>query len=330
MEILLPVPAYNTKSRMLHTCIALFTFLFLSGCSPPEQNALHGYVEGEFVYVSAPLPGAVTLQVERGRVVKCGTPLFVQEDIVEKTARDEAGRRLAQARATLVDAGKGLRPTEISALKARLQQARVALKLAETEAQRQETLFRSGTVSAQSNDQARSQRDQGREEVSRLEAELETAALGARKDQVAAAAANVKALEEVLARTEWQLSQKSQHAPVDAMVYDIFYRSGEWVATGKPVVSLLPTGNIKVRAFVPERQLGAIQTGEQVEVTVDGIQEPFTGRVSFISPRAEYTPPVIYSRENRAKLVYMVEVSFPPESAARLHPGQPADVHFLR
>ncbi len=318
------------SKRILSGCVMLCILITLASCSKPAQELLHGYVEGEFVYVAAPLSGAVTLQVERGSTVKGGAPLFALENVSERTARDEAARRLAQARASLEDVRKGLRPTEIVALQARLQQARVALKFAETESERQEMLYRTGVVSAQGYDLVRSNRDQSREEVARVEAELKTAALGARSDQVAASAANVKAFEEALTRAEWNLSQKSQKAPLDALVYDTIYRSGEWVAAGKPVVSLLPPGKVKVRTFIPEKMLGTIQIGDPVKVTVDGLKEPFEGKVSFISQRAEYTPPVIYSRENRSKLVFMIEVSFPPGVAARLHPGQPADVSFGR
>lgn len=301
-------------------------FLLLAGCGKPDPGLLHGYVEGEFVYVAAPLPGTVTLQVSRGSMVKLGEALFALESVAERSARDEAARRLAQARSGLEDARKGLRPTELAALRAQLQQAKAALNLAESEFGRQERLFLSGTVSAQDLDRARAARDQQTQLVARLQAEFQTAGLGARSDQVAAAQANVRALEAALARAEWELSQKSQRAPAAALVYDTLYRSGEWVAAGRPVVSLLPPANIKVRFFVPETRLAAFQPGDPVLVSVDGVEGTFNGKVSFISPRAEYTPPVIYSRENRAKLVFMVEATFPPEIAARLHPGQPVDV----
>ena len=120
------------------------------------RTVFHGYVEGEFVYVASPLPGIVTLQVTKGGVVKKGDPLFALENDAERSSRDEAERRLAQAQAALRDAGKGLRPTEIAALNAQLQQARSALNLAEVEYGRQERLFRTGTVSAQSLDSAQS------------------------------------------------------------------------------------------------------------------------------------------------------------------------------
>ncbi len=84
-----------------------------------------------------------------------------------------------------------------------------------------------------------------------------------------------------------------------------------------------------MRAFVPEKRVGLIHPGDTARVTVDGVSEPFVGKVSYISPQAEYTPPVIYSRESREKLVFLVEAVFDPATAAKLHPGQPVDVEFV-
>ena len=300
----------------------------LSACSKQSQEIFHGYLEGEFIYMASPLPGTVTLKVSKGGTVKKGDPLFALESDAERSSRDEAQRRLAQAQAAVRDARKGLRPTEVEALKAQLQQAKSALNLAETEYGRQERLFRVSAVSAQSLDIARSARDQQLQLVARIEADLKTAALGARSDQLSAAVSNVRALESVLARAEWELSQKSRRAPEAATVYDTLYRSGEWVAAGRPVISLLPPQGVKVRVFVPEARVASIHTGDPVTVTVDGLKEALSARVSYISPRAEYTPPVIYSRESRAKLVYLVEAAF--EKPAGLHPGQPVDLRFGR
>lgn len=305
-------------------------FLLLSACSKPSSELYHGYVEGEFVYVASPLPGIVTLQVAKGGMVKKGDSLYALENVAERSSRDEAERRLAQAQAGLRDAGKGGRPTELAALNAQLEQARSALHLAETEYGRQERLHRTEVISTQSLDTVRAARDQQLQSVARIEADLKTAALGARSDQIAAARANVRALEAVLARAEWELAQKSRTAPEAAMVYDTLYRSGEWVAAGKPVVSLLPPAGLKVRVFVPEGRLASIHAGDPVTVHMDGVKESFSGKVSFISPRAEYTPPVIYSRESRSKLVYLLEASFTPETAVKFHPGQPVDLAFRR
>ena len=104
------------------------------------------------------------------------------------------------------------------------------------------------------------------------------------------------------------------------------YRHGEWVVAGNPVVELLPPANLKVRFFVPQAALPRIKPGQTVSVTFDGGRHAYAATVNFISTQAEFTPPVIYSRENRAKLIFMIEAKFSPADAADLRPGQPVDV----
>jgi len=317
--------------QIIVVCIGLGAVMLCSptGCSRAEPEAVQGYVEGEFVYVASPLAGALeTLDVRRGTQVRAGELLFTLESVSERAARDEAERRLAEARANLEDAKKGKRPSEIAALEAQLKQTRVTLALSEREFLRLKNLFPEGATTEQDLDRARSSRDETKQRVAETEAELQTARLGSRADQIAAAEANVRAQEAALDKAEWNLSQKRQRAPQAGLVFDTLYRAGEWVAAGRPVVALLPPPNIKVRAFVPEPRIGSLRLGDRVQVTVDGAGRPFAGKISFISPRAEFTPPVIYSRESRSKLVFLVEAVFEPDTAANLHPGQPVDVYF--
>ncbi len=317
--------------KLLYVMGSVFAALcLLDGCSRPESHRVQGYIEGEFVYVASPYGGALgSLYVKRGAQVKIGDPLFALENTSERSARDEARRRLAQAQANLEDAKKGKRPSEIESIEAQLSQARAALTLSEKEWERQEQLLHTpGATSQQDVDRAHSTRDQNSQRVAQMEADLRTAHLGSRADQVAAAEAEARAREATLAKTEWDLSQKRQTAPKAGVVSDTLYREGEWVAAGRPVIVLLPPQNIKVRTFVPEPRMGTIHYGDSVRVFVDGLREPLTGKISFISPRAEYTPPVIYSKESRGKLVFMIEAIFDATVAADLHPGQPVDVEF--
>ncbi|MDP9133025.1 MAG: HlyD family efflux transporter periplasmic adaptor subunit [Nitrospirota bacterium] len=302
----------------------------LVSCSKPDRDRLQGYVEGEFVYIASPFAGALeSLHVQRGSQVKAGDPLFRLDSTSEKSVRDEAERRLAQARATWEDVKKGKRPSEIEAIRAQLKQVRAASRLSASEFTRQEGLMGVPGATVEIDvDRARSTRDQTRQRVAELEAELRTAQLGSRSDQVMAAGAEVRAREAALAKADWESAQKRQQAPKAGLVFDTLYREGEWVAAGRPVVVLLPPQNIKVRTFVPETLVGTIHAGHAVRVSVDRVREPFIGTVSYISPKAEYTPPVIYSQESRAKLVFMVEAVFTPDVAAGLHPGQPVDVEF--
>lgn len=323
----------DRAARRSRTMVCLISALpalaSLAGCSAPVSSRVQGYVEGEFVYVASPLPGELeTLAVQRGTEVKHGDLLFSLESVAEEAARREAERRLAQAHANWEDAKKGQRPSEIQSLEAQLKQAEAALQFSLREVARMEKLIATDAISEDALDRARSTRDQNQERVMQLQADLKTAQLGSRSDQIEAAEANVRAQEAALAKAEWDLEQKRQIATQGGVVFDTLYRVGEWVAAGSPVVAILPPENIKVRCFVPEERIGSIRLGETARVTVDGVAQPFVGKVGFISPRAEFTPPVIYSRESRSKLVFMVEVLFDRETAAKLHPGQPVDVEF--
>ncbi|HKY71134.1 MAG TPA: HlyD family efflux transporter periplasmic adaptor subunit [Nitrospira sp.] len=322
--------AHSRRPPWVWRTAAFMAMGVLTACQPAPSDRVQGYVEGEFVYVASPFSGALeSLAVRRGTRVNAGESLFALERVSEKAARDEAERRLSQALANLEDARKGKRPTEIESLKAQLKQAQAALRLSSREVARQEglTLVPGAAVELEV-DRARAARDQDRQRVAQLQADLETALLGSRTDQVVAAEAEVRAREAALARAEWELGQKRQQAPKSGLVFDTLYREGEWVPAGRPVVVLLPPENVKVRAFVPERRIGTIHPGDDAQIAVDGVPSRFSGKVSYISPRAEYTPPVIYSQESREKLVFMVEVVFEPQAAVDLNPGQPVDVQF--
>jgi len=325
-----PVRCWWQRSHNRCLIVAAVAVL-LPGCNRPVSDRLQGYAEGEFVYVSAPTAGILrTLSVERGAQVTANAPLFALEDTPEIATRDEIQRRITQAQATWEDLTKGRRPSEIESLEAQLKQADVATSLSEKELTRQERLLKTNATSVQDVDRARSTHEQNLQRVLQLQADLKTARLPSREDQIAAAAANIRVLEASLVKAEWDLSQKKQVAPDAALVYDTLFRVGEWVPAGRPIVSLLPPRNLKVRTFVPEGQVGTIQPRDAVEIFIDGVAEPLAGKVSYISPKAEFTPPVIYSRESRAKLVFMVEISLPPEVAAKLHPGQPVDVRLVK
>lgn len=303
--------------------------LALAGCHKPTDDRVQGYAEGEFVYVASPSAGELeALAVHRGDKVAEGTTLFRLESTAEKAARDQAAQRLEEGLASLADAKKGLRATEITSLESQLGQSRAALVLSEKLLARQTELTAAHASSQQDLDIAKATRDQNYNRVAQLEADLETARLGARSDRVAAANANVQALTAALAKAEWELARKSPRNSEAGLIFDTLYQQGEWVPAGRPVIALLPPANIKVRAFVPESRIGTLHVGNPAQVHVDGVSDTFVGKISFIAPQAEYTPPVIYSQDSRQKLVFMVEIRFEPAVAVRLHPGQPVDIQF--
>ncbi len=316
----------KTSHILIPGMLALVVVL-LAGCSGNSTHEFQGYVEGEYVYVASPLGGALTnLAVARGDEVKSGQLLFALERESEASAVRQAEKNLAQVQSQLEDLTKGMRPSEIASLEAQLQQAQANLKLADDQLARREQLGGAQVVSKEELDQARAQRDADQAQVDHLTSDLETAKLGGREDAIHAAQAAVASQQAALDKAKWSFDQKQQFAPANAFVQDTLYRQGEWVAAGNPVVVLLPPENLKVRFFVPQEVLPNIKTGEKVNVSFDGAAHLYSATISYISTQVEFTPPVIYNRENRAKLVFMIEAKFSPADAPELRPGQPVDV----
>jgi HlyD family secretion protein len=307
--------------------VLVLAVLGLGACSRSSSPQWQGYLEGDFVYVASPLPGRLErLAAAKGSRVSAGDRLFDLERDAETAALREAAQQLQAARAQLADVGKGSRPEEIAALDAKLAQARAASELSKLELGRQEALFKAGAVSESDYDRAHLTHEGNTGAVAEDTARLGTARLGGRADAVAAAGAQARAAADAEAHARWSVDQKSQSAPKDALVYDTLYREGEFVSAGSPVVVLLPPANIKVRFFVAESEFARVRAGDPVSVSVGGLAAPLEARVSYVSPQPEYTPPVLYNRDNRSKLVYMVEAVFPGKGAEDLHPGQPVDV----
>ena len=304
--------------------------LTLTGCSRPAVPGYQGYLEGEFVYVASPLAGRLeTLTVAKGARVTTGTPLFTLEHSAELAAQRQAADQLRAVAARLEDLKKGSRPSELATLQARLDHARAAAELSKLELARQDNLFNTKVIAASDFDRVRLTHEQTLHAVDELSASLATAQLGARSDTIAAAEADVSAAAAAKAHADWSVDQKSQAAPKAALVYDTLYREGEFVALGNPVVALLPPENLKVRFFVPEADFAALRAGAAVRVAITGVPAPLAAHISYLSPQPEFTPPVLYNRENRAKLVFMVEAVFDAD-ARDLHPGQPVDVTLVK
>lgn len=131
-----------------------------------------------------------------------------------------------------------------------------------------------------------------------------------------------------LVETQWTLDQKTKVAPVSGQVFDTFYRIGENVTPFQPVVAILDPKNIKVIFYVSEEKLNQIKIDQKISFSCDSCQGKTQATISYISPRPEYTPPIIYSKATRSKLVYAVHAIMPLEIAKKFHTGQPLDVYL--
>lgn len=288
-----------------------------------EPLRLQGYAEGEYVRIGPTGSGILAqIMVKDGDRVASGTPLFTLDTVIERAARDQARAELERAEAQLADLQKGKRPDELKAIAEQKAQAQAALRLSEVTLKRQDALARADFASRAKLDEARAALDRDRAQVRRLEAEYRAALLGARPDEIAAQDALVGQKRLELAKADKRLADLAPLSPADALVERVYYRAGEFVPAGQPVVSLLPPGNVKLVFFLPEPRLGALKVGDAIGYGCDRCPSG-EARVSHIAPQAEYTPPVIYSVESRDKLVFRVEAR---AAGLPLNPGQPVDV----
>jgi HlyD family secretion protein len=308
--------------------LSLLLLLVLVGCERSQPEYWQGYIEGEYVLLAAPQAGQLqNLQVRRGDQVERGAPVFVLEQEAERAARREAEERLRSAQARLQNLETGRRPAELDALRAEVQQAAAARTLSASQLAQEEKLFKGGFISQARLDEARTAHERDVARLAQAQAQLANAQQPLGRDaERKAAQGEVAAARAALAQSQWRLEQKSIAAPVSGLVQDTFFVEGEWVAAGRPVASILPPGNVKARFYVPQAVLGHIAVGAPVEIRCDGCAAPVAAQVSYLSAQAEYTPPVLYSREGRAKLVYLVEARPAPGDAAQLRPGQPIEV----
>ena len=312
--------------------ILLAALVVIVGCSEKEETYYQGYVEGEFVYLASSRQGVLeNLFVTRGQTVRPNDPVFQLDPNPEALQIEEMHHRIEQAEAKTEDMKQGERPSELENIKSRLTKAQQALTLAKRDLKRREELYERGgsdAISKEELDRYKTEVDIRQADVVTIGAELKTARLGGRAFAVVASESEVNILDASLNQLKWQLAEKQVASPAAGKIQDIIYRVGEFVPAGRPVLSLLPAENLKIRFFVPQSLLPIIQVGSAVRVKLDGVDSPIKANVSFISPEAEFTPPIIYSKESRTKLVFMIEAIPESKTTGQLRVGQPAEIYI--
>jgi HlyD family secretion protein len=278
---------------------------------------LSGYIEGENLFLSSPVAGTVgTISAVEGTRVAAGAQLFTIDPATLSAQGEQAEANVTAARTQIASAEANARQAEaeVSAAAAGAENARA--DLARLEAVRRDD---SAAVAGKDLDAARAAL---REANARVAAAQRTA--DSRRSQVAAARA--QAVEAQGGRREVQIrvNQLSPVAPSAGRVEEVFFQPGEWVSANQPVVSLLPDAKVKVRFYVPEQEVSRYRPGRTVRFSCDGCSSGLAATIRYVSPRPEFTPPIIYSRDSRDRMVFMVEAY--PKRPADLQPGLPVDV----
>ncbi|MGE3919589.1 MAG: HlyD family secretion protein [Gammaproteobacteria bacterium] len=309
------------------TTVLLFIGTILTSCQNGDVIELQGYVEGDLTYIASPFSGQLNeLLVDRGQAVKAKTLLFNLDPEPQNSDLQQAIQNVNTAQANLINLEKGQRTTVLEGIEAQIKQTEANLNLAKIRLARAEKLFSAHAVSRDYYDQAIAEYQVQVGLLAQLQANLSEAKLGSRNDLIKAQLYTLSAARAALSTAVWAAQQKSQRAPVSGFIYDTYFYQGEFVPASNPVLSILSPENIYIKFYVPEIILGKIKIGQNVQLTCDGCNKSYQAAISYISPIAEYTPPVIYSRTSNYKYVFLVRAKPNLNEAAYFHPGQPVYV----
>ncbi len=308
------------------TILLALLFFVLTACQSQQTNTeLTGYIEAELRMVAAPQAGWITEQtVKEGDVVTEQQLLFKLDQVSQLAQAEQAEQNLRAAEAKLQDLQKGARPEEVKALSSQLQEAKARLTLAEKEAIRIQALVSKGLTTKEQLDRAQTDVAVSQAQVKTIEQNIQVAGLGGRIDALIGAEASIRAAAANYDNKQYQLSQRTLLSQLSGLVYEVYYHQGEYVPTAAPVLAIRLTDQDKVRFHVPQDQLTQVQLGQNIQVNADSLAAPVNAKVTYIASTAEFTPPVIYSKDSRAKLVFLVEATLP--TGHKLKPGLPVDI----
>lgn len=300
----------------------------LAGCQPATTApSWQGYIEAEPLYAASPVAGPLQqVMVEPGQQLGGGELLFALDPTPWQAAVAAASAQLAQAQAQRADLASGARREELAVFSARKQQATAALALAQSQYQRQQQLLVQQLTSREAFDQAQATLERERQALAEAEASLASARLAARTDAQQAAQAASDAAAAQLAHAQWQLAASRQYAHEAATVAEVLFRPGEVVASGQPVLLLHPHQRRRIRFYIAESERPHWRGGDALLIHCDGCQ-PFNATVSRIADSVSFSPPVIFSEQQRARLLYLVEAQVDPAIAPQLPAGQPVSVY---
>lgn len=297
--------------------------------APVDEDSVFasGTVDATEVVVSFRVPGTLRQRpVEEGSVVKAGDLVAALDDreALARMQQAEAARKAAQAH--LADLEQGYRPQEIAEARAQTEQARANLAHLEDEARRSEALFEGGATSRQRQDRDRTAAAVAAQQYKAAQERLKLLQGGYRPETIRAAAAQLEEAAAAVAAARVALEDLQAAIPVAGVVTRTHAEVGETLGAGRPVASVTDIAHPWIRVYIPENLIGKVRLGMPATVTVDTFPDRgFSGRVSYVSSQAEFTPKNVQTQEERVKLVFAVNVTV-DNADGILKPGMPADV----
>lgn len=300
----------------------------LSGCNRPAPQGLKvsGTVEATIAELSFKVGGRLQERLlDEGERVVVGQTVARLDEIELNQERDARLADLRSAESVVADLQAGSRREEIARGEASLLRMRADAGRAATDFGRADELFSRGVISRMEYDAALAQRDTSAAAVTEAEEQVKLLRAGPRPDALRQARTRVDAARAALALSETRASQAVLNSPLSGLVLAKHAEPGEMVAAGAPILTVGKMDEVWIKAYIPETELGRVKVGQKARVTTDTWPgKQYEGKVTFISPQAEFTPKNVQTEKERVKLVYRIKVTL-PNPQMELKPGMPAD-----
>lgn len=286
----------------------------------PKHDVLSGYIVGDDLNLAAPVAGTVqSVSVADGQRVSPGQQLFSIAPATLAAQGEQAAANVSANQTQISSAEANLRQAEAEVTADRAAADRARQDLARLEGVKRDD---PAAVAGKDLDQARAALREANANVAAAQKSAD-----ARRADVAKAEAQTRQAAGGQRSVQIQVAQLSPASPAAGRVQQVYFQVGEWVPANQPIVSLIPDGKVKVRFFVPEANVSHYRPGQSVHFSCDGCAGGLTARIGYVSPDPEFTPPIIFSRESRDRMVFMVEAY--PTNPQRLNPGLPVEVEPL-
>jgi HlyD family secretion protein len=307
------------------------TALLAAGCGSRSANGtIHasGHIEATEVRLAAKSGGKlIDLPFQEGDLVEAGAVVARFDAVDAGHELDRARGELEAADASLRLLLAGTRAEDVRQGSEELARAQTELDAAERDLARLEGLAERGTATVKARDDARTRRDVARRAVAAARAMLDKLVAGPRAQEIEAARAKRAALEAQVAAINQRIADMTVLAPRGGVITERTSEPGEVLSAGAPLSVLTALAEPWLTVYVDEPSLSRVRIGDAVKVRVDGRSEAFTGRVSYVSPVAEFTPKNVQTPEERAKLVFKVKIALDNRDGV-FKPGMPADAYF--
>lgn len=309
----------------------LFLLLVSCGESAPGPVRVSGNIEATDAQVSFKVAGRVVERlVDEGQPVKAGQ-LVARLDDAE--FRQEVARLEAQvevARAQLSELVAGFRVEEVAQAEAGVEAAKAEADRTAADLARQKVLLDREVISQREFEASKSAADGSAARLRHARENLGLLKQGTRSEKVEAGRASLKQAEAALELARTRLAESKVASPLNGVVLSKSVEVGEFVSPGTPVVTVADLSKVWLRAYIEESDLGRVQLGQAVRVRADTFPgKVYAGRISYISPEAEFTPKTVQTKKERVRLVYRVKIDLENPSQ-ELKPGMPADAEFER